>query len=122
MTALNGHDVKQPLARSNTDDFWRGKKLTPAQLQIHDVFIEQNERRPDRPPNLEIREELASSLMSGDGLQAAVIEAAKLVVADADLGVTEAEYRQLDLLDDQYAWMQHLRLPSDECDRKVRWM
>lgn len=112
-----------------TDAHWRRKPLTPAQLLVHDICVEQ--LRANRPPQLEIVERACSNLVPETA--AHVSSAGSARIAEATTNAIEAQ--TFSALEDSYGWIRHLRLSSTSSsdsdttatlttasDTKCRWI
>ncbi|KAH3919129.1 hypothetical protein HBI56_100280 [Parastagonospora nodorum] len=103
------------------DPYWRNRRLSPAQIQVHDIRLEGSRR--DVGAMLEMREVLSSSLLS-------VLErrdelANNLSIQEA----TRHEQVQIKTLAQEFGWLQVLRSNTvQECindsqeSRKCRWI
>ena len=116
--------VSEPVVDWRADPYWRNRRLSPAQVQIHDIRLE-GWRRHDAGTMLEMREVLASSLLpeleGRDNLMKT------LPFADA----TSKRYDQVQLrsIANEFGWMNVLRsneVQSTVSDpqpiRKCRWI
>ena len=100
-------------------DFWRGKRLTPAQLLVHDIKLEDRSYRPSR---LVIDEIPSSNLVPDD-----VIELLKScsTLPDSEIwsGSTGFERNYINGLIDAYGWLNCLRVSKDAINStKCRWI
>lgn len=124
----------------HADEYWRRRKLSPAQLLIHDVRIDDWAQTSagagdsrSRAPWLEISETMSSSLAPA---LAARHRLAETIAAGAGApdelvagAISRQERSQLRALADEYGWINCLRSagvqehPEDPLDlRKCRWM
>jgi Mg2+ and Co2+ transporter CorA len=101
------------------DSYWRSRRLSPAQIQIHDIRLE--EQRRDAGPMLEMREVLSSSLLPD--LQGRDNLANSIPVG----GATKNE--RVKSLVAEFGWMNCLRSSSVQTStsdppdfRKCRWI
>jgi hypothetical protein len=113
----------EPVYDWHADSYWRNRRISPAQIQIHDVRLEQ--WRQDLGAMLEMREVLSSSLLSD--LKDRDELAKKLAIDEATK--TRNEQVQLKSLANEFGWMNVLRSntvqetvfdPPDS--RKLRWI
>ncbi|KAK4991783.1 hypothetical protein LTR50_001600 [Elasticomyces elasticus] len=105
------------------DPLWRVKRLTPAQLLVHDVRLEQ--WRSNTGPMLEITERMSSSLVP----QSAAVTTSSRIINAAEASSNPIEQQRLTALEEEYGWMHTLRLsrvqnqvydPKDSA--KCRWI
>lgn len=103
-------------------DLWAKKFLTPQQLVVHDVRLED---WGPRIPNLEIREKTAADLVPSS---AALTPSSRLLRA-SEAANNPIERQRLTSLEEQWGWLSFLRLskrhddPEDPGDTVVcRWM
>ena len=102
----------------NPEDFRKGK-LTPTQLLVHDVRLE-DDRRGAR---LSIEEIETSNLISSYYNRSYHEKTLPdLTSADAFTGGTGSEHRQLMDLIDNYGWLSCLRLPASASKPYCRWI
>ncbi|KAF2036447.1 hypothetical protein EK21DRAFT_52072, partial [Setomelanomma holmii] len=113
----------EPVFDWHTDPYWRNRRLSPAQIQIHDVRLEG--LRQDVGAMLEMREVLLSTLVpeleERDRLSETIpIEAATKI---------RNEQVQLKSLANEFGWMNVLRsnkvqntIHNAEDSRKCRWI
>jgi hypothetical protein len=106
----------------NFADGWSKKRLTPHQLLIHDVRLENWRSNGAR---LEIHEKVASNLVP----PSAVLTPSSRLVRAAEAARNPIEQQKLTNLEEEYGWMSNLRLSqvqnyvSDSEDTaKLRWM
>ena len=108
-----------------SDQYWRNRRLTPAQLQVHDIRLEDSGWKPDSDGMLEMREVLSSTLLPAlenrDRL-------AKSIHYD-QLTANRSEQINLRNLANEYGWMNCLRsndvqqsVSDPEELRKCRWI
>jgi Mg2+ and Co2+ transporter CorA len=105
----------------HSDPYWRNRRLSPGQIQIHDVRLD--ERRYDSGALLDIHEVLTSSLLPDFENRAAL--ASSIPLDD----VTKAERVHLQKIADEFGWLNVLRSnkvqtsTSDPPElRKCRWI
>lgn len=105
----------------HSDPYWRNRRLSPAQIQIHDVRLD--ERRYESGAMLDIHEVLSSSLLPDLENRAAL--ASSIPLDD----VTKAERVYLQKIADEFGWLNVLRSnkvqtsTSDPPElRKCRWI
>ncbi|KAF1825590.1 uncharacterized protein K489DRAFT_314470, partial [Dissoconium aciculare CBS 342.82] len=112
-----GHDY-------SADERWARKPLTPAQILVHDVRLEN--WRPDRGPLLEINERSPASL---------VPDVASFTPSASFIRISEAtknpiERQKYQLLEEEFGWIRTLRLQASQSDAwdtnvstaKSRWI
>ncbi|CAI6314333.1 unnamed protein product [Periconia digitata] len=89
----------------HADQYWRNRRLTPAQLQIHDIRLEHGIRSTDENGMLEMREVLSSTLLP------ALEQRDQLADSLNTEGLTKnrSEQAHLHNLASEYGWMQCLR-------------
>jgi hypothetical protein len=113
----------EPIYDWYADPYWRNRRISPAQIQIHDVRLE--EWRQDVGAMLEMREVLSSSLLLD--LKDRDELAKKLPIEETTKN--RNEQMQLKRLANEFGWMNVLRSnivqetvldPSDT--RKLRWI
>lgn len=108
-----------------SDQYWRNRRLTPAQLQVHDIRLEDAGWRTESDGMLEMREVLSSTLLPAlanrDGLANAI--------PYEQLTKNRSEQLNLRSLASEYGWMNCLRskgvqqnLSDPEELRKCRWI
>ncbi|KAF1911359.1 hypothetical protein BDU57DRAFT_598697 [Ampelomyces quisqualis] len=106
----------EPVYDWRADPYWRNRRLSPAQIQVHDVRLE--ERRQDVGAMLEMHEVLSSSLLpeldSRDSL------ASTLPVEEATKNRNEQV--QLRSLANEFGWMNVLRCNGQENATRTRWI
>jgi hypothetical protein len=111
------------------DVYWRNKRLSPAQLQVHDIRLEgwnpQTAEHHHPQPMLEVNPVLVSSLLP------ALVNRDRLAqtLDVEELTSNRQEQASLKTLVDEYGWMNCLRskgvqksLGEPEDFSKVRWM
>ena len=107
----------------DANPLWRQKPLTPNCLLVHDIRLET--WRPDRGPMLEMNERATSTLVPDT---AAMTPSASYVRA-ASATDNPIEKQKFVELEENYAWMRHLRLRKYQRDAfdnpdsaKCRWL
>lgn len=105
----------------HSDPYWRNRRLSPAQIQIHDVRLE--ERRYESGSMLDMHEVLSSSLLPD--LEDRDVLASSIPLDDA----TKGERVHFQKMANEFGWMNCLRSdkvqtsPSDPPTlRKCRWI
>lgn len=106
----------------NADPYWRNRRLSPAQIQVHDIRLE--ESRQDVGSILEMKEVLSSTLLPD------LEERDRLVDSKLIENVTNQRSEQFHLqrLVNEFGWMNVLRTEhvqtsvSDTQSRKCRWI
>lgn len=96
-------------------DFWKAKRLSPNQLLVHDVKLQEKKGKT----RLAIDEVPASSLMPsvpGERLQSSP------TLPTADLAFTRSELEHIADLIDVYGWLSYFRVPKDTDTLKCRWI
>ena len=86
------------------DPQWRSKPLTPAQLLVNDIRLEQ--WRNDRGPMLEMNERSASTLVPNN----AAITTSESYVRASEAAKNPIEKQRFGSLEENYGWIRHLRL------------
>ncbi|KAH6633252.1 hypothetical protein C7974DRAFT_375359 [Boeremia exigua] len=110
-----------PTADWDSDPYWRNRRLSPAQIQVHDVRL--NDRRYESGSMLDMHEVLSSSLLPE-------LENRDLLANSVPLDdVTKSERAHFQKLADEFGWMNSLRSnkvqtsASDPPElRKCRWI
>ena len=119
------HNAQHPSKTEgpNFDRLWQKKHLTPHQLLVHDVRLE--EWRSNGEPRLEVRERIPTELVPHD---AVVTSPSRLILASEVAG-NPIERQRLTELEHEYGWMSNIRLDQVQKDvqdpdttAKVRWM
>lgn len=111
------------------DDYWKFRKLTPAQLLVHDIRIEgwkpQAAETAHQEPILELTPVLSSSLLPELRLRDYLSE----TLHAEDLTSNRQEQTHLKSLANEYGWMNTLRsqgvqqsIDDPKHLRKCRWM
>ncbi|KAF2719187.1 hypothetical protein K431DRAFT_296209 [Polychaeton citri CBS 116435] len=103
---------------------WRKKPLTPANLLINDIRLEQ--WRPDRGPMLEVKERFASTRIQ----DSAALTPSSNIIKAAEAASNPIEKQRFVSLEEDFGWIRHLRLQRRQHDRfddgensaKVRWI
>lgn len=108
------------------DALQKKNSITPQQLLVHDVRIE--DWRPDSKPSLEVRERVATELVP----QSAAIAVSHRLLKAAEAASNPIEYQRLAGLEEKWGWLSHLRLkklqgkaydPSDSPNSAMlRWI
>lgn len=105
------------------NDPWQRKRLTPHQLLVHDVRLEQ--WRPSAEPRLELRERVARDIVPTSAVHTPSL---KLIRA-SNAARNPIERQRLIGLEEEYGWMSNLRIRrtqdsfSDADDTaKLRWV
>jgi hypothetical protein len=105
------------------DVYWRNRRLSPAQLQVHDVRLEG--WRTDMGPMLEMKEVLSSALLPDLERRDELVKR----IPVEEVTSNRSEQSQLKRLAAEYGWMNCLRSNSvqdtmfDSMEkRKCRWM
>jgi hypothetical protein len=105
------------------DPYWRTRRLSPAQILVHDVRLEG--WRKDVGPMLEMKEVLSSSFESALDLRDGLLENTKF----EELSNNRTEQQQFQTLFKEYGWLNCLRskgiqetLFDREDYNKLRWM
>ena len=109
--------------RYKHDPFWKGKRLTPAQLLVHDIGLES--LRPGKEPRLEINEIPSSSLIAdtSDLVGGRTRKEKDDSIPIQGRGWTRSEQQRLKDLRQEYGWMNELRKPKNQDDECMcRWM
>lgn len=115
----------RPKSETHTgfEDLWLKKRLTPHQLLVHDVRLE--ELRPNREPRLECREKVVTEIIP----QTAVLTPSSRFIRASEAARNPIELQRLTELEEEFGWMSTLRIPrcqdhvSDSSNiPKVRWM
>ncbi|PVH99548.1 hypothetical protein DM02DRAFT_642928 [Periconia macrospinosa] len=96
------------------DQYWRNRRLTPSQLQIHDVRIEDTGRRDDENGMLEMREVLSSTLLPVLEHRDALANSLNV----EEFSKNRNEQTHFKNLASEYGWMNCLRKDL----RKCRWI
>jgi len=103
------------------DPYWRSRRLSPAQIQVHDIRLEVSRR--DVGAMLEMREVLSSSLLPA--LEGRDALANNLSIQEA----TRHERVQIKTLAQEFGWLQVLRsndvqksITDSQETRKCRWI
>lgn len=109
---MNGFDSEQ----HKVFDFWQGKRLTPAQLLVHDVKLEE---RDARPPRLSINEIPASNLVP-DALEEWLRSCNTL--PDTSVGNTGSERGHIESLVSAYGWLSCFRSTKSDDALQCRWI
>lgn len=119
-TAEPKHAV--PVRNYDADERWRRKPLTPAQVLVHDIRLE--DRLPYNGPMLEARERFASKLVFD---RSALTQSSDFIRA-AKAANTPIEQQRFYQLETDYGWIRDLRLhflqtglDDDEAHAKCRW-
>ncbi|KAF2449508.1 hypothetical protein P171DRAFT_350286 [Karstenula rhodostoma CBS 690.94] len=108
-----------------SDQYWRNRRLSPAQLQVHDIRLEDTGWRTDSDGMLEMREVLSSTLLphleNRDRLAS--------TIPFEELSTNRSEQMNLRSLANEYGWMNCLRsedvqqnVSDPESFRKCRWI
>jgi hypothetical protein len=108
-----------------SDQYWRNRRLSPAQLQVHDIRLEATGWRTDSDAMLGMREVLSSTLLPAldnrDGLANSI--------PYEKLSNNRSEQMNLRNLANEYGWMSCLRsndvqqsVSDPESSRKCRWI
>jgi len=115
--------MKESPPNYDADPDWSKRPLTPSQLLVHDVRLE--ELRLERGPMLEIDERFTSSLVP---MSAGVTPLASYERA-ATASRNPIEKAKFTKLETDYGWVRHLRLQSrqrhiydEESSAKCRWI
>ena len=105
------------------DPKWRRLPLTPAQIVVQDVRLE--DWRQNRGPMLEVNERIASTLVP----QTAAMTPSASYVRAADAANNPIERQRFSTLEEEYGWLRHLRLLQhqqhaydSEDSAKCRWI
>lgn len=109
----------------HSDQYWRNRRLSPAQLQIHDIRVEDPGWRSELDGMLEMREVLSSTLLP--------VLAARDALANAlpieKLTGNRSEQMRLKSLVSEYGWMNCLRskgvqktIDEPQDFKKCRWI
>ncbi|OAK96482.1 hypothetical protein IQ06DRAFT_309242 [Phaeosphaeriaceae sp. SRC1lsM3a] len=98
------------------DPYWRNRRLSPAQIQVHDVSLE--ERPHDVGQMLEMREVLSSLLLPE--LRGRDDLANNLPVEEAT--PNRNEQAQLKRLANEFGWMNVLRCNDPQGQTRTRWI
>lgn len=98
-------------------DFWRAKRLTPAQVLVHDVRLQRP--KEGRPARLDMDEVPASTLIPIH----TDIDAFPRTLPDPNIGANSFETQKLEQLRDSYGWMKWLRGEEGVSEPlKCRWL
>jgi hypothetical protein len=111
------------------DEYWKNRRLTPAQLLIHDIRIEgwnhQTAGSVHREPILELTPILSSSLLPELQSRDHLLETLRA----EDFTSNRQEQTQMKSLANEYGWMNTLRsqgvqqsIDDPKDFRKCRWM
>jgi Mg2+ and Co2+ transporter CorA len=106
----------EPVYDWHADAYWRNRRLSPAQIQVHDVQLEGQRR--DVGAMLEMREVLSSSLLPE--LNGRDDLANNLPVEEATMNRNEQV--QLRKLANEFGWMNVLRCNSRDDTTRTRWI
>lgn len=112
--------------RYRDDPYWKHKPLTPQQLLIQDVGLET--LVPGSPARLELREVPPSDLYLSTPLPQKRTEkssnaSTQSTILLRKLGATRTEQQKLADLQEDYGWMQQLRMPIERDEREAcRWI
>lgn len=108
-----------------SDLYWRNRRLSPAQLQVHDIRLEDTGWRTDSDGMLEMREVLSSTLLPALENRDRLANA----IHFEELTNNRSEQMNLRNLANEYGWMNCLRskdvqqsLSDPETFRKCRWI
>lgn len=109
----------------HSDQYWRNRRLTPAQLQVHDIRLEDTGWRTDTNSMLGMREVMSSSLLPALENRDRLANA----IPYEDLTKNRTEQMNLRTLANEYGWMNCLRsnhvqqnVDDPEELRKCRWI
>ncbi|KAF9630079.1 Mg2+ transporter protein CorA-like/Zinc transport protein ZntB [Lasiodiplodia theobromae] len=130
-------DVQQQTAPTpgdwHADPYWRGRRISPAQLLVHDIRLDEQSgggyrQRHDAAPLLEIKEVMTSAFAAEvsqrgrDRLRGKLVDDAEGLLAKAGVSNRTELYRVKSLVA-EYGWMAGLRsLRGEDDDRMCRWM
>lgn len=117
------HNLHPKAPDLEPSDPWQRKRLTPHQLLIHDVRLEQ--WRPSAVPRLELRERVATDIVPTSAVHTSSLK----VIRASDAARNPIESQRLIGLEEEYGWMSNLRIRQiqdsvrDADDTaKLRWV
>ena len=110
---MNGFDY----GHYKTFASWKGKRLTPAQLLIHDVNLKENNY--PKTSSLTCDEVLPSSIATNDVLESVIHSG---ISPRIGAGPTQSERTHVQDLTSAYGWLACFRVPENQSNIQCRWM